>query len=197
MTTAYTRPPQYDCEIFSDLYKYKGPLNPDYKFCGTSEAVKNEELDCFLVIGLSKGTVIFVRIDNLDYIYARFSLHRQAVTHITEVKQHKTFISVCDEFSMVVWGFAHGREQVYQKFNLYQPIFDIIDVGNQMLLLCFSAGNSEILTFNPDAKKLMKVKFDKTDEHDVSITCCDSIPNLGLIITGDGEGLVKIWNSQK
>ena len=66
-----------------------------------------------------------------------------------------------------------------------------------MLLMCFSAGNSEILTFNPDAKKLMKVKFDKTDEHDVSITCCDSIPNLGLIITGDGEGLVKIWNSQK
>lgn len=79
--------------------------------------------------------------------------------------------------------------------NLYQPIFDIFAIGNQQMLMCFSAGNSEILTFNPELKQLMKLKVDKSDEHEVSVTCCDSIPSLGLIVTGDGEGLVKIWNS--
>ena len=39
--------------------------------------MSNEDAnDNFLVIGLSKGHVIFVRLDMTNYIYARFSIHR-------------------------------------------------------------------------------------------------------------------------
>ena len=31
--------------------------------------------DEFLIMGLSKGTIIFVRVDDLESIYARFSVH--------------------------------------------------------------------------------------------------------------------------
>lgn len=71
--TAYTEPPQYDCEIFSDLYKYMEPTVPEYDFI---DDPNGDMIDKFLVIGLSKGTVIFVKVNNLDHIFARFSIHR-------------------------------------------------------------------------------------------------------------------------
>ena len=40
----------------------------------------SEHVDRFLVFGLSKGVVVFVAVDQLDLIYARFFFHRQAIT---------------------------------------------------------------------------------------------------------------------
>jgi len=42
------------------------------KFVNLDDGGKNDK---FLVVGLSKGMIIFVRVDNLDHIYARFSIH--------------------------------------------------------------------------------------------------------------------------
>ena len=102
--TCHTRPPQYDCEIFSDLHKYQEPApgEADYEFVGTREELENDLLDTFLVVGLSKGTVLFVRVNNLDHIYARFSIHRQAVTQIHEVKERKIFLSICEELHLII-----------------------------------------------------------------------------------------------
>ena len=70
-------PPQHDCEIPPDLYKYVEPHNPDYDFVQDMDG--GHILDQFLVIGLNKGTVIFVKVNNLSHIYARFSIHREAI----------------------------------------------------------------------------------------------------------------------
>jgi WD40 repeat protein len=37
----------------------------------------------------------------------------------------------------------------------------------------------------------------RSDEHEDAISCCDSLPSLGRFVTGDVDGLVKIWNSKK
>jgi hypothetical protein len=39
LTTCYTRPPMSDCEISSDIHKYKEPAEPDYSFFGTIEEI--------------------------------------------------------------------------------------------------------------------------------------------------------------
>ena len=41
----------------------------------------------FLVLGLSKGSVIFVQVDSLEKIYARFNVHKQQIDHIHELKK--------------------------------------------------------------------------------------------------------------
>lgn len=64
-----------------------------------------------------------------------------------------------------------------------------------LLLLCFSSGNSEFLLWNDS--ELCKLSTDKTDEHEDRITCCDTLLCKGMIVTGDKDGLVKIWNSKK
>ena len=63
--------------------------------------------------------------------------------------------------------------------------------------MCFESGDSEILVWNDEDKELMKLDIDKSDEHDDSLTCCDTLPESGLYVTGDKAGLVKIWNCKK
>jgi hypothetical protein len=46
-----------------------------------------EANDHFLVMGLSKGAIVFVRVDKLDRIYARFPLHKQAVEQVYEIRK--------------------------------------------------------------------------------------------------------------
>ena len=83
LTTAYTEPPKFDCEIVSDLYEYT-PTDPDYQFYKDPDG---DEIDRFLVIGLSKGTIVFVQVDSMDHIFARFSIHGQAVKQIHEIRK--------------------------------------------------------------------------------------------------------------
>jgi hypothetical protein len=110
MNIVSVTPPQFDCEIFSEMPKF----NPktENKDNETSESADEEtsELhsetdispmlkgllineqykiqrsmlknDNFLVVGLETGTIIFVNVRHLEYIYARFSVHRQNVVQI-------------------------------------------------------------------------------------------------------------------
>ena len=102
------------------------PTNPDYEFI---ESEDGQDLDKFLVIGLSKGTVIFVKVNNLSHIYARFSIHREAITNITEIKEQGVFLSICTEFILQIWGFQEQskeritREVIKMKINLHREVF--------------------------------------------------------------------------
>ena len=51
---------------------------------------------------MSKGTIIFVKCNKLDQVYSRFSLHRQAITHIKEMYDCGHFVSMCEELSLNV-----------------------------------------------------------------------------------------------
>ena len=64
-------------------------------------------------MGMNKGMVIFIRVDNLDYVYSRFSIHRQAITHIHELREQRKFISICIDLDLVVWGFEGNREKIF------------------------------------------------------------------------------------
>ena len=43
---------------------------------------RNRDIETMLVMGLSKGSVIFVKLDQIELIYARFSVHKQKIEHI-------------------------------------------------------------------------------------------------------------------
>jgi hypothetical protein len=46
--------------------------------------------------------MIFIPIDNLESIYARFSIHRQQVDQIFEIKKAEKFVTICAELTMNV-----------------------------------------------------------------------------------------------
>jgi hypothetical protein len=103
------------------------PVDPDYEFIEDLDG--GPILDQFLVIGLSKGTVIFVKVNNLSHIYARFSIHREAICQVNEVRDQGIFLSICEENILQIWGFEMQakericREVIKKKFNLYREVF--------------------------------------------------------------------------
>ena len=41
--------------------------------------------------------MVFISVDKIDFVYARFSIHRQAVELIQEMPENEKFISMCSE----------------------------------------------------------------------------------------------------
>lgn len=75
MTLASTVPPNYDCELFSKPRDSKDLVG---SFLLGKTFMKIH--DSYLALGLSKGTVIFVSVSDMNTIKSRFSLHRQVIT---------------------------------------------------------------------------------------------------------------------
>ena len=113
------------------------------------------------------------------------------------MREHRKFLSICVEDNLNIWGFKDGTSVIYQKMNLYRKVFNIITAKANTLLMCFESGDSEILVWDQKNEYITKLKVDKSDEHEDEITCCDTLPSMGLIVTGDKDGLVKIWNCKK
>ena len=88
------KPPETDNEIFGETFKYnpknkkseRSPPKDDASEISVSSSSTelnnepdeglNDQCEHFLVMGLSKGSVIFVRVDHIEHIYARFSVHK-------------------------------------------------------------------------------------------------------------------------
>lgn len=65
MALAKTIPPRFDCEIFTNIDILTGvsEANEVKKIEGQWNS---DECDRFLVFGLSKGTIVFMEIDNIE-----------------------------------------------------------------------------------------------------------------------------------
>lgn len=84
MAFASSTPPKYDCEIFNEinagLSKEEEKIYTEDSFVDYSDKylvfVRLFKLIKVYIKGLSKGTVVFISVDNLELIYSRFSIHR-------------------------------------------------------------------------------------------------------------------------
>jgi hypothetical protein len=105
-------PPRYDCEIVREGSYY------------THEYVEETKTEDMMVLGFSKGSLVFVNTSEIETIYARFSIHRQEITKIQQI-QKGLFLSVCKELTMNLWGFTSDNIIVYQTFRIYRDIKDV------------------------------------------------------------------------
>ena len=76
-------PPKYDCEVLQDQ-----------AMKGREELIEDTGEENMIVLGFSKGTFAFVPVDQTDKIYARFSIHRQAIVKIMELNVRGLFVSM-------------------------------------------------------------------------------------------------------
>jgi hypothetical protein len=100
-----------------------------------------------LVLGLSKGTVIFLAVDQLDTIYARFFFHRQAISSIIDIPQHSKFITICVEMNIALWGFKNNRQKLLSFNQMYRPISGVTSLKGTVML-GFASGDLHILKYS-------------------------------------------------
>ena len=103
ITFCKTIPPKMDEENINTSYENAEKIQEER----THQESRWAEglVDRFIVLGLSAGTVIFLQVDEIDLIYARVSVHREAVQRICEVDQKGVFVSVCAATQITVWNF--------------------------------------------------------------------------------------------
>ena len=128
-------------------------------------------------MGLSKGSVIFVKVRDTERIYARFSVHRQEILHLAEIRQQELFVSICSENVLNIWGFVvderdpqRKRLQIWKTIKIHRPLKKLTVMENPtMLILNFPAGDSVCLQWQDDRKDLILVPTDRSVEHDDSV----------------------------
>ena len=154
--------------------------------------------DDYLIMGLSKGTIIFVKVDDLESIYARFSVHNQQVDHIYEMQSQKKILSICAEFLLKIWGFTDNKLQVYRTYFMYRPVEFVKTIEEPtMVYLVFPAGDSVYLLWDEQENGFRQILNDRSNEHEEHVTSIDVHYGKRLIVTGDTNGLIKLWNYKK
>lgn len=87
-----------------------------------------------LALGLSKGAIIFLHVNQLDRVFCRFTIHRAAITAIKYLPKTKCFISICQEFLFKVWKLNNVTKSVnvIQSLEINKLIhfFEIIPTGD-------------------------------------------------------------------
>lgn len=70
-----TIPPRVDVDIYNEqTVTNTNKMNEEYE--EQKAKYPADKTDRFLALGLSKGTVVFLDVERIEEIYARFSFHR-------------------------------------------------------------------------------------------------------------------------
>lgn len=59
------------------------------------------------------------------------------------------------------------------------------------------SGESELFEFNSQDNSLCWIESDRAREHDSQLTGCDYSVKLGLIVTADVKGVIRVWTKNK
>ena len=107
MSFCKTIPPMIDEETINRAIVTPQKINEEIEYQQTKW---NEGLiDRFIVLGMSTGSVVFLQVDQMDLIYARISIHREAITQICEIAQKEIFVSICEAMQICVWDFKKQK----------------------------------------------------------------------------------------
>ena len=100
------------------------------------------------MVGLSKGSVAFLEVDKIDQIYARFSVHNEAVTHICEIKEEGgIFVSICKACTIVTWNFQGSKFHQISSNQVFRPVITMKAIGSS-LMMGFETGDVQLLYYS-------------------------------------------------
>jgi hypothetical protein len=105
----------YQAALIADIAKQAGVEHLTAEL--ESEYKKNLSMrrnDLYLACGLETGSIIFLSVRSLDQLYARFSVHRHAITELKEMQAKKTMLSICSEHKLMLWGFKDGKYKLFR-----------------------------------------------------------------------------------
>ena len=114
------------------------------------------------------------------------------------------FVSFCKEANLKVWSLVNRECKMFHSFKINKPIdFMHVFMSNEhnfhkdRFLIAFTSGETELFEFDAEDKSLYYLETDKNREHDTRITGCDYNKQIGLLVTSDGNGMIRLWNRDK
>lgn len=99
-------------------------------------------------------------VNRTDKIYARVTVHHEAVRQLKEIPNHDAFISVCDDQFLMIWKFDHvgpKKLQVLVKTNLCRQLLNIAVCGS-FIMLGFEQSDNHIVAYSQSQGNFVWVK---------------------------------------
>jgi hypothetical protein len=168
-------PPQFDCELV--FRKHSG------------EEIQPEE---FLAMSAGKGMILFMAVDKIDKIYARFALHRETITIIEEVEGF--IITVCAANLLIISQFKENLLIKFKKIELKSQITFLKGLLPNKFFISFSTGQTEILEIQNE--ELVRV-VNKDLESDTLVTSIDIVQESSILATATSNNMVQVWTFDK
>ncbi|KRX03596.1 WD40-repeat-containing domain [Pseudocohnilembus persalinus] len=115
-------PSEMDIEINETRINFN-QKEQEYNIDEYNEVYKKER---FLALGCQKGSVIFVKLNNMNKIYCRISFHREKIVQMedfySDIHQKYLLITLCAENRFKIIQFAKNKAQVLISFEVTQQI---------------------------------------------------------------------------
>ncbi|EAS06246.2 WD domain, G-beta repeat protein (macronuclear) [Tetrahymena thermophila SB210] len=187
-------PPQIDVEI-NDIRIREHEEKVESSFENLTELFLKNQL---MTLGCSKGSIVFLNINDMKKVYARFSFHREQILQIDSVysSSHQDFllVSLCEEYRIKVVKFHQNKIQCIQGYDLKQNI-RMYSCFDQLFLLNLN-GEFEVFSLNQDADLVCK-QSDEGNFHESKIISIDFLPAKQYVLTAAEDNKVKLWHMEK
>lgn len=149
----------------------------------------------FLTLGLDQGTIVICDVDSMTEVYARITPHKNAVTHVAEVKVRDVFVSVCSGNTLCVWRLENDQVTMLSEVNIFRPLKYLRSYSDRVVM-GFKAGDIWMFSYHID-DRLECVMHSHKNDHDSGLNCLAIIPDNGFVATGSNDHTIKVWNTQK
>lgn len=148
--------------------------------------------------------MILINVQTMSQVYQRVALHRQPISFLKYLPLVNVFISACNDRIVKFWRVKQRKPTVFITFKIEKDICDAMVITSpkesttiERFLLIFKSGESEIFEFDSADNSLHWIESEKTREHDTQLTGFDYNSTLGLILTADQGGNIKVWTRSK
>lgn len=114
------------------------------------------------------------------------------------VQRKVDFITILDDFHL--WENATANDNCNksadQAAEIQDDAFELVKLNNRVLFT-FKSGDQELFRYDGCTNQFLQIESDKQNEHDCPITAVDYNRQLGLLVSSDQGGFIKLWSLDK
>ena len=108
-----------------------------------SSMLETRDDDKWLILGMSRGQVIFFNLYNLEILHSRYDVVNSEVSMVRECIKLNLFLVLEKKGNLTLCEFKNNKVQVCHQVKTFRPMFDIA-IHNDDLLLSFKSGDVEL-----------------------------------------------------
>lgn len=160
----------------------------------------------FIVIGLGKGAIILLHMRQLNKLFLRLTVHKEALLCVKFLTKSALFLSICSENYIKIWKPCRKtlKPELFCDFKLKSEkkldtimMMPSVTASAERFLIVLKSGETEIFEYDHQTNSLFWIESEKTKEHECQLSGFDYAPKLQLIVTSDGQGNVRVWDRNK
>ena len=182
MELTFSPVPFFDSEV-----THKKKLGKQQKTLGTYSWTIE---DSYLALAVGKGSIMFIHLEHLTRVHARFYFNREKITEIKEVSNY--LVTLCINNTIVISKMSKQEVSVLREFDFRKSIDFLVPLVSSKFFLGFESGETELIRIQD--QKLFRID-DLYSESEVKILSAGNYTDKLAVSTNDSR--IQVFNLNK